>query len=132
MKLVLNWFCGRYIIRQKWLFFSLNEIKRQINVINSSHYKDIKDNRIKNRTHSLSQHMWKPTHWMKEGMRTHERKLNKISLIYIDFNSYRKYKQWIKVVCIKSASQGILFQRSFQTASVSSEELIVNKVPLVS
>lgn len=63
--------------------FFQNKIKRQKNIIYSSPYNDTEINLI---------NLWTlPTHtyWMKEGMNTHERKPDKLSLLYMESCAYK-------------------------------------------
>lgn len=53
----------------------------QKNMINSSHFNDIKVNFIKNQQLTVSPNTCKHTDLMKQGKNTHERKPDKLSLL---------------------------------------------------
>lgn len=97
--------------------------------------------------------MCKHTYWMKGGMKTHERKLDKLYVLFMDSYGYKRHEQWSnwlkkkqthkqktpqkikrmvllcrfvrqKAVCIKSTTQDILVQRTFLLAMGNWEELM--------
>lgn len=62
-------------------------------MINSSHFNDIKVNFIKNQQLAVSPNTCKHTDLMKQGENTHERKPDKLSLLWMDSCGYEEMNE---------------------------------------